>query len=46
MGGALQELKRRKLVQWSVAYAAAGWVVVEVEDALGDIFGPRMRDPS
>jgi len=39
MTGAWQELKRRKIVQWSLAYAAAAWVAVEVMDVLGDIFG-------
>ncbi|HSR43499.1 MAG TPA: hypothetical protein VLL48_15030, partial [Longimicrobiales bacterium] len=35
----MQELKRRKIVQWSLAYAAAAWVAVEAMDVLGDIFG-------
>lgn len=31
----LQRLKKRKLVQWAVAYLAGAWVLFEVSDAVG-----------
>lgn len=36
---ALQELKRRKIVQWALAYLAGAWVVLQLADILGDQFG-------
>lgn len=39
MGTVLERLKERKIVQWSLAYLAGAWVVVEAIDVLGDIFG-------
>jgi TolB-like protein/Tfp pilus assembly protein PilF len=34
-----EELKRRKLVQWALAYLAGAWVVVEVAQNLADTWG-------
>ncbi|MEX0892125.1 MAG: tetratricopeptide repeat protein [Gemmatimonadota bacterium] len=35
----LDRLKRRKLVQWTVAYLAAAWLVLQVLDLLAQPFG-------
>mgnify|MGYP001029058354 CR=1 FL=1 len=36
---ALQELKRRKMAQWGLAYLAGAWLVLQLVDILGDQFG-------
>ncbi|MFW6084996.1 MAG: hypothetical protein ACODAA_07275, partial [Gemmatimonadota bacterium] len=33
------ELKRRKIVQWALAYLAGAWVVLQLVDILGGQFG-------
>lgn len=35
----LERLRQRKLVQWTVGYLAAAWVVLEVVGTLGDTWG-------
>ena len=35
----IRELKERKLVQWAVAYLAAGWLVLQAVDVIGGYFG-------
>lgn len=35
----LEELKRRKIVQWALAYLAGAWVFAEVADHLADAWG-------
>lgn len=34
-----EELKRRKIVQWGLAYLAGAWVVLQLVDVLGGPFG-------
>ena len=34
-----EELKRRKIVQWALAYLAGAWLFVEVTDHLADVWG-------
>jgi TolB-like protein len=34
-----QELKRRKIVQWALAYLAGAWLAVEALDLLGEAWG-------
>ena len=36
---ALNQLKRRKLFQWGIAYLAGAWLVLQVLDVIGDKFG-------
>ena len=36
---ALERMKQRKLFQWALAYATAGWVVLQVLDLVGERFG-------
>ena len=36
---ALDQLKRRKLFQWGIAYLAGAWLVLQVLDVIGDKFG-------
>jgi uncharacterized membrane protein YkgB len=33
------ELKRRKIVQWALAYLAGAWVILQLVDILADQFG-------
>ena len=36
---ALEQLKRRRLFQWGIAYLAGAWVILQVLDVIGDKFG-------
>lgn len=35
----VERLKERKVVQWLLAYLAVGWMVLQLNDALGDVWG-------
>jgi hypothetical protein len=35
-GGAWAKLRRRKMVQWGLAYAAAAWTLLQVIEYLGE----------
>jgi TolB-like protein len=39
MPSLLQRLKERKIVQWSIAYLAGSWVLIEVVSVLAEPFG-------
>ncbi|MEX2283575.1 MAG: hypothetical protein WEE89_13910 [Gemmatimonadota bacterium] len=34
----LNQLKRRKLIQWGIGYLAGAWVLLQVVDVIGDQF--------
>ena len=39
MTGIIDRLKRKKLVQWSLAYAAGAWLVIQVLDTVAEPWG-------
>jgi hypothetical protein len=43
--GAWAKLRRRKMVQWGLAYAAAAWTLLQVIEYLGETYGgpPAIR---
>jgi hypothetical protein len=43
--GAFSKLRRRKVVQWSLAYAAAAWTLLQVIEYLGETYAwpPAIR---
>ena len=43
--GAWTKLRRRKVVQWGIAYAAAAWTLLQVIEYLGETYcAPQMFD--
>src|SRR5512137_723545 len=43
--GAWARLRRRKVVQWGLAYSAVGWTLLQVVEYLGETYGwpPAIR---
>lgn len=37
--GVVERLKERKVVQWLLAYVAVGWMILQLNDALGEVWG-------